>query len=166
MKKFLNVIKRHPIRSIVLVLLLMPLSWVATVQFMSTVVYNPESPLFSTSRFDFRNYRSEREFSDVLSTLFPVGTERAFVENIILKQKGASLGFKAGENGHYFIVYSYEHSDLPSYVESRHLNGGLRQAQFQYDRDGKVIGIKVHILDGKTTPRFFFGQSINAGEKP
>jgi hypothetical protein len=113
----------------------------------------------------FSGYDSLINFQNVLQVLFPKGTSRSEVEEILIDHAKLQSGYRSQENGNYLVTYFPKNKKLPSYVMSRFLNAGLHQAQFEYDSNDRVVSIKSHIIDGKTLPRFFIGEPIKKGEK-
>lgn len=161
----LNTVKQRPIISavviIALILFSIPLGWKATTKLMSATIYNPESPLFSEEKFNFRNYRSEKEFQEALDAMFHVGMHRTDVEAVLSNDPTLFSGLTEGKDGHYFISYAYPFLELPPnrfFSES-----GIQQAEFEYDASDRVVAIKSHIINGKRPPRFFLGDVIKMG---
>src|SRR5690606_29183898 len=136
---------RLGLKHIFIVFLCLFISIVSFPGLYSFIVHNLHSPLFSESKFSLRNYRSEKNFSDALWVMFPIGTERTYIESILVKRQGLLPGFSNGERGHYFITYSYPRSGIPPFSPFFWDDPGLRQAQFEYDETNRVVAIKSHI---------------------
>lgn len=129
-------------------------------------VTDARDPRFNPNNFTFSDYGSERELLNVLSVLFPAGTERASVEKVVIDIAGFQAGFTEGAGGRYFITYyDPRNHELPSYLESRILGNGLRRTQFEYDVHDRVVAIKADILDGKSNPKFLVGKPVGKGKK-
>ncbi len=60
--------------------------------------------------------------------------------------------------------YFQPQKELPSYLAASLLNAGIRQVQFEYDDNNRVVSLKAHILHGKASPKFMTGSLIEKGE--
>jgi hypothetical protein len=126
-------------------------------------VTDPSDPRFDPMQFRFEDYSDEKKFQEVLDILFPQGTKRSRVEEILIDHAGLQAGYSEGNSGHYFVSYI----SLGKTLDNLGIfDAGLQQAQFKYDSNDMVVSIKSHILNGKTSPKFFTGNLIEKGEKP
>lgn len=114
------------------------------------------------SHFQFDRYRSEAEFQAKLESLFPPGTHRDRVDTILVDQSDLSSAYTSGGGGNYYIEYF----DPARTIDSLGItDSGVQQVQVEYDTADVVVSIKSHILDGKTPPKFFIGDSVVRGGK-
>jgi hypothetical protein len=51
---------------------------------------NPTNPKFSPQNFSFQHFIDYKKLMTVLSALFPVGTKKEFVEEILVQRSGAT----------------------------------------------------------------------------
>lgn len=58
--------------------------WVSVIK-----VTDPIDPYFNAKNFDFDDYLGDRELAVAMKKLFPVGTERAFVNQVLIKAGNA-----------------------------------------------------------------------------
>ena len=116
--------------------------------------------------FRFEDYRNETNLQKTLQELFPIGTTRTDVENIVMDQAGFASSYTEGRDRTYYVTYYLQNQNMPSYFDFLIWNNAMRQMNVEYDINDNVKNIKAHILHGKTSPKFFTGISIKKGEKP
>lgn len=120
-------------------------------------VTDPDNSRFNVEKFKFQNYETELLLHDALQKLFPAGTKREVVENILIDKSHLYAGYSKAENQSYNVTY-FTHKDMP-------VNDKARMAQFTYNEKNEVSGIKIQFLGAKDVPDFFVGTRIQKGEK-
>ena len=163
--KIFNSIPKKPIRGAVLLLLTTALILFSLPEIYRFIISKPSSPFFEISKFTFSNYYSEDELRKVLITLFPVGTPRDSVEEVLMKHANLKARLKRMQGHQYFVIYSEKNKEAAFYREGFRYTG-LREAKFTYDGENLVTAINVQILTGKPTVRFIGGDVIQQGEDP
>lgn len=125
-------------------------------------ITDPADSRFDPVHFSYGDYKSEKELQTVLTKLFPKGTERTDVEDILIGSANLDVGYTEGDGGNYYITYA----NFDKAIEDlSFFDIGIRQAQFEYDSSDKVVSIKSHIINGKTPPKFFIGEKIDKGAR-
>jgi hypothetical protein len=67
--------------AILLVILLLPALWFFLVR------KNPDNPLFNPALFRFENYTSHQDMVDAVRHMFPIGTDKAYVEKSLSNRR-------------------------------------------------------------------------------
>lgn len=93
-------------------------------------VTDPNDPKFDINQFEFNDHRARDDIAEVFMKAFPIGTEKSFIDSILIDAAGAkSERSKTYKN----LVIYYEPWSL-HWKKPRHFN-------FTYDDQDRLINI-------------------------
>ena len=61
-------------------------------------VTDPSDPRFDVTKFSFEDYRIEKDLHDALGAVFPSGTNRKVIEDILIDNAGLLSGYTEGRD--------------------------------------------------------------------
>lgn len=70
-------------------------------------VTDPNNPNFKAENFQFRDYSNLCLLEEALAEIFPVGTNKVYVDKILLRISGVRESDAQGGLGSYIVIYSY-----------------------------------------------------------
>ncbi|MGE4314204.1 MAG: hypothetical protein AB7E85_08040 [Pseudobdellovibrionaceae bacterium] len=91
--------------SIILIFALAAFWW-----FAPFTIKDPANPLYNPSSFSFRFIMSREKAVDTFSKLFPPGTDKAFVDQVLIEEGGAKVF------GGYNEKYGYKNTDVRFFI--------------------------------------------------
>jgi len=105
-------------------------------------VTDPHDPRFNPERFRFTDYRIREEQAEVYRQMFPVGTSRTYVEEILVHHAGAGAFDITGElkkPGYKVIIYND--------IRGKAYLKGPPALIFLFGKDGKVVNIETGYIN-------------------
>jgi hypothetical protein len=128
--------------------------WGFNVIYHPFVVTNPGDPRFDPKQFSFSNYNRHRgnegEFNKAIAKMFPPGTDKAYVDKILVEQSHAeasqnqnSPDHAPGETDYTYIwgswlvnvVYDYNNKTVALIINPKRPEYGFNRYLLQFERD-------------------------------
>lgn len=104
-------------------------------------VTDPSDPKFNPDKFSFNDYKTHEELRDAFRKLFPVGTDREFIERVLVNAGGAKIvdtfDFKAEGGGYLHIRYEEPFNPIRSFKQPIFYTVTLSQ-------DNKLMNIMIN----------------------
>ncbi|QQG36640.1 MAG: hypothetical protein HYS17_02370 [Micavibrio aeruginosavorus] len=113
---------------------------------------DPNDPRFDVTKFSFEDYKTEDELLKTLNALFPEGTTKQKVDDVLLKSARLDMFQNVGPDGGIYIVYKKSKHDPSS-------NHPLKTARFLYNESHEVMDIETSFMDGISI-KYFIGERI------
>lgn len=107
---------------------------------------DPSNPKFNASKFKFTDYNL-KELSAIFDRLFPLGTERKFIENTLVSSGGAWVDYSNG-----IVIYSWTPSliyfpkGIPAWGHGFDIN--THHVAVLYDSNNKAIATQSSVGGG------------------
>lgn len=88
-------------------------------------VTDPNDPRFDPMEFRFENYTDDSSLRVALKKVFPVGTDHAYVDEVLIQKGGADLGVSNYPGVKSYIFKTFKHTNHT----------------FLFDKNGKLLNI-------------------------
>lgn len=125
-------LKAYPVRKLIIAMLIIFASVHVWGKVMDGIkVIDPGDPRFNPEKFRFEDYAQSGELYELLSAalliMFPPGTEKEYIEHILVKNAGASARLNASGNYTYSLM---THGGLSGWI-----------INIQYDDENRAIAM-------------------------
>lgn len=106
-------------------------------------VTDPADPQFDPMKFEFEDYDPSGELQSVIEQVFPPGTTKEYVDNILIKKLGSTISSKPHVTNEGFI-YKYQYKNLHTWFMQGISSGCSGYViRMIYDNQSKVVSARM-----------------------